>query len=79
MAAGSQRVTHVTVRGEFGLPVRIPAWEMEKILSAARSDTQDVALDTTTNEEVLRSIRARTREGVRRWALEHDVPFAPDA
>ncbi len=76
--AGSQNVTHVTIRGEHGLPVQIPAWEMEKILTGARGGTQDAIQDTTTDEEVLRGIRARTRDGVRRWALEHDVPFVPD-
>jgi len=76
--AGSPRVTHISVRGEHGLPVRIPAWEMEKILTAARNSTQDTIRDTTTDAEVLRSIRARARDGVRRWALEHDVPFVPD-
>lgn len=76
--AGTPRVTHVSVRGEHGLPIRIPVWEMEKILTAARSETQAVIRDTTTDAEVLQGIRARTRDGVRRWALEHDVAFAPD-
>ncbi len=51
---------------------------MQKILIGARDGTQDAIQDTTTDEEVLSGIRARTRDGVRRWALEHDVPFVPD-
>lgn len=75
---GLRQVTHVSVRGEYGISVRIPAWDMEKILTAACSDTQAVVLDTTSDSDVLRGIRARTRDDVRRWALEHDVAFAPD-
>jgi len=76
--AGTKSVTHVSVRGEHGLPVVIPLWERENILAAAREETQGEITDETTDEQVLASIRAKAHRGVRLWALGHDVPFVPD-
>lgn len=76
--AGMKTATHVSVRGEFGLPVSIPLWEQEKILAEAREATLDVITDETTDTQVLASIRANAHRGVRLWALGHNVPFVPD-
>lgn len=76
--AGSKRPTHVSVRGEHGLPVRVPIWDMEQILEGARARVQAEISDATDDATVQRKIRAYRREGVRRWAQEHDVAFAPD-